>query len=70
MQRGEFHALRFGGLCAEICDILATECEKFRESACVRCALACRECAEVCRKSATYPLMKAATDAPGLRETA
>jgi hypothetical protein len=70
MQRGEFHAQRFGSLCAEICDILAAECEKFREPACVRCALSCRACAEVCRETATFPIVQSSNDITGMRETA
>lgn len=38
-------------LCAKICDVCATECEKHEHmSHCQACAVACRECEAACRE--------------------
>jgi hypothetical protein len=70
LQRGDLQAVRFGALCAEICDICAAECERFEDPFCLRCALACKECAEMCRKLATRELRKADQDLNEVRESA
>lgn len=40
---GSHFSSEISGLCSQICDICATECEKYPES------VHCRECAEACR---------------------
>jgi hypothetical protein len=41
------------GACAEVCDVCATECEKFLGDARMKaCADRCRSCAQACRKMA------------------
>jgi hypothetical protein len=70
LQRGEYQSVRFCALCAEICDICATECERFQDAACLRCALACRECAEVCRKVASQTFIVIDGNLQSVRETA
>jgi hypothetical protein len=54
MARAHEHTMsfvnKFCGLCADICETCATECEKHSHMEhCKRCAEACRKCAAECR---------------------
>ncbi|MFZ7134027.1 MAG: four-helix bundle copper-binding protein [Eubacteriales bacterium] len=41
------------GLCAQICDKCAQECEMFKDDHCKECAQICHMCADECRKMAS-----------------
>lgn len=45
-------AKQFCGLCADICDACAQECERHNVEHCKNCAKICRSCAAECRKMA------------------
>jgi hypothetical protein len=45
-------ASRYCGICAEICDWCAEQCEAHDHEHCQQCAKSCRACAEQCRKMA------------------
>lgn len=53
MSRGSEFAGAICGVCAEVCDACATECEKHEMDHCKVCAEACRRCAEECRRMST-----------------
>ena len=51
MLRGSALHARTCGVCADVCDRCASECEKMGDDAVMKaCADACRRCAESCRK--------------------
>lgn len=54
MVRGsQFHTV-VCGICADVCQACATDCERFGDDEQIcRCAQACRECAGTCRQTAT-----------------
>lgn len=54
MSRGSEFAPDLCGMCAEICDVCAAECQKHasRMDHCRVCAEVCRNCAEECRQVA------------------
>jgi hypothetical protein len=52
MSRDSSEAPRICGVCAEICDACARECERHELEHCKICAEVCRRCAEECRSMA------------------
>ena len=52
MARGSRQVPAMCGLCAQICDACAAECEKHEHQHCKDCAEACRRSAAECRKVA------------------
>ncbi|WP_426960355.1 four-helix bundle copper-binding protein [Muricoccus radiodurans] len=54
MIRGSAHHARLCGVCAEVCEACAADCEKHGEgdAAMQACVVACRRCAAECRKMA------------------
>ncbi|TRM11502.1 four-helix bundle copper-binding protein [Lentibacillus cibarius] len=52
MSRSSTFSAQFCGVCANVCEQCATECEKFKDTHCQECAAICRQCAEACRKMA------------------
>ncbi len=51
MSRGGPYAHTVAKVCADICDLCAAQCEKFKDDKhCTQCAKVCRDCAKECRK--------------------
>lgn len=57
MLRGSTFHGRTCGVCAEVCDACAADCERIdpNDAMMKACAEACRRCAESCRKMAARP---------------
>ena len=54
MLRGSEHHGAVCGVCAQICESCAIDCERFGDDAeMARCATQCRACAESCQRMAT-----------------
>lgn len=49
----EFHA-GVAGVCAEVCEACAEECEQFEAEHCQTCAEVVSRCADSCRRMATH----------------
>ena len=64
MGAGASYSKAICGVCAEVCDDCAAECEKYSSiEHCRRCAEACHRCAEECRSMAGIAARVAATAA-------
>ena len=50
MARGSEFAGALCGICADVCEACATECERHDMDHCRACAQACRRCAAECRR--------------------
>lgn len=53
MARDSEYAGQVCGVCADLCDACAAECEKHGNGIMAQCATACRQCAQTCRQMAT-----------------
>lgn len=53
MARGSAYEAELAGICAELCEDCATECDQFDHEHCRVCADVLRRCAESCRDMAS-----------------